>query len=71
VTRFLTANEAAAHIGVSRTTLHKWRLKFPVLRPVMLGGTMPRWTEQQLADFLALKQPEFSTRGGRRDRSVA
>jgi predicted DNA-binding transcriptional regulator AlpA len=67
----LPAPEAAAYLGVSRSTLHKWRLKFDVLRPVMLGGTMPRWTTEQLDEFLALEQPAFSPRGGRREKRVA
>jgi predicted DNA-binding transcriptional regulator AlpA len=65
--RLLKQSAVLKALGISRTTFFMWRAKYPqVLKPLMLAGTSPRWTEEQLREFTALHNEAYSTRGGRR-----
>lgn len=44
--KYLTTNQVAAHLQVSRTTLWRWE-KNGTLKPVVVGG-VKRYTEKQI-----------------------
>jgi transposase len=71
--KLLTKKEAAERLTVSLRTFDKWRSTYPSeLAATVIGGTVPRWTDEQIDRFIALfSEQGWSSKGGHRTGKVA
>lgn len=74
--RLLDLHEACTALSVSRRTFNALREQYPAeLAPVVIRGTLVRWTDEQIDHLILALQRDttsaYSTRGGRRTRRAA
>jgi hypothetical protein len=63
----MTKKEAAAFLKVSTRTFDTYREKYPdALEAMLIGGTVPRWYEDQIRAFAESQRGGWSSKGGRR-----
>jgi predicted DNA-binding transcriptional regulator AlpA len=52
---YLCTNDLCRIFQVNRSTVHRWVRDGKLSKPRMLGLRSPRWTQEQIADFIEKK----------------